>query len=177
LRPRDLSGAQLAKALARVGYSTTRQTGSHLHSEKPMLQFTYPVKLTADRKDGGFVVTCRDLPEAITQGDSVEEALSEAEGALQAAIEGRVEDTMDIPAPSQPRRGERLVATPITTALKAAVSMAMRDDGISKAELARRMHVNEKEARRMLDPGHPTKVPTFERALAALGRRAAIAVT
>ena len=28
--PRDLSGAQLAKALARVGYSTTRQTGSHL---------------------------------------------------------------------------------------------------------------------------------------------------
>ncbi len=29
-----------------------------------MLQFTYPIKLTADRKDGGFVVTCRDLPEA-----------------------------------------------------------------------------------------------------------------
>ncbi len=28
--PRDLSGAQLAKALARVGYSATRQTGSHL---------------------------------------------------------------------------------------------------------------------------------------------------
>ena len=28
--PRDLSGAQLAKAPTRVGYSTTRQTGSHL---------------------------------------------------------------------------------------------------------------------------------------------------
>jgi predicted RNA binding protein YcfA (HicA-like mRNA interferase family) len=28
--PRDLSGAQLAKALERVGYSATRQTGSHL---------------------------------------------------------------------------------------------------------------------------------------------------
>ena len=28
--PRDLSGAQLAKALARIGYNTTRQTGSHL---------------------------------------------------------------------------------------------------------------------------------------------------
>ena len=28
--PRDLSGAQLAKALARIGYSVTRQTGSHL---------------------------------------------------------------------------------------------------------------------------------------------------
>jgi predicted RNA binding protein YcfA (HicA-like mRNA interferase family) len=28
--PRDLSGAQLARALARAGYSATRQTGSHL---------------------------------------------------------------------------------------------------------------------------------------------------
>ena len=28
--PRDLSGAQIAKALGRVGYRTTRQTGSHM---------------------------------------------------------------------------------------------------------------------------------------------------
>ncbi len=28
--PRDLSGAQLAHALARLGYQVTRQTGSHL---------------------------------------------------------------------------------------------------------------------------------------------------
>ena len=51
-----------------------------------MLQFTYPVKLTRDRKDGGYVVSCRDIPEVITQGDSIEDALSEAEGALQAAL-------------------------------------------------------------------------------------------
>ncbi len=54
-----------------------------------MLGFTYPMKLTRDRKDGGHVVSCRDIPEAITQGETVEEALTEAEGALQAAIEGR----------------------------------------------------------------------------------------
>lgn len=28
--PRDLSGADLAKALSRIGYRITRQTGSHL---------------------------------------------------------------------------------------------------------------------------------------------------
>ncbi|MDQ3446700.1 MAG: type II toxin-antitoxin system HicA family toxin [Pseudomonadota bacterium] len=28
--PRDLSGSDLARALARVGYRTTRQTGSHM---------------------------------------------------------------------------------------------------------------------------------------------------
>jgi len=142
-----------------------------------MLRFTYAVKLTRDRKDGGYVVSCRDIPEAITQGESVEDALSEAEGALQAAIEGRMEDGMEITAPSAARRGERMVPTPVTTALKAAVYAAMREQNVSKSELARRMHVHEKEARRMLDPSHPTKVPTLERALAALGRRAEIAVS
>ena len=142
-----------------------------------MFRFTYPVKLTPDRKDGGYVATFRDIPEAITQGETLAEALSEAEGALQAAIEGRIEDAMDIPAPSQPKKGERPVATPVTSALKAAVYLALRDQGVSKSELARRMNVNEKEARRMLDPRHPAKVPTLERALAALGKRAEIEVT
>jgi len=142
-----------------------------------MRQFIYPVKLTRDRKDGGYVISARDLPETITQGNTTEEAMSEAEGALQAAIEGRIEDGLDIPAPSRPRRGERMVSAPITTALKAAVYLAMREQHISKSELARRMRVHEKEARRMLDPRHPTRVPTLERALAALGRRAEIAVS
>lgn len=142
-----------------------------------MLRFTYPVKLTRDRKDGGYVVTCRDLPEAITQGETVDDALIEAEGALQAAIEGRIEDGLEIPAPARPKSGERMVATPITTALKAAVYVSMGEQRVSKSELARRMRVHEKEARRMLDPKHPTKVPTLERALAALGKRAEIAVS
>ncbi len=141
-----------------------------------MLRFTYPIKVTPDRKDGGYVVTCRDISEVITQGETPDEAIAEAEGALQAAIEGRIEDGLDIPAPSKAKRGERLGTTPITTALKAAVYIALRDSGISKSEFARRMQVNEKEARRMLDPKHSTKVPTLERALAALGRRAEIKV-
>lgn len=72
-------------------------------------------------------MSCRDIPEAIAQGESVEDALSEAEGALQTAIEGRIEDGMTIPAPSAAKRGERLVSTPVTTALKAAVYVAMRE--------------------------------------------------
>ncbi len=142
-----------------------------------MLQFTYPVKLTRDRKDGGYVVIFRDIPEAITQGNNVEEALSEAEGALQAAIEARIEDALDIPAPSRAKSGERMVSTPVTTALKAAVYLAMQEQGVSKSELARRMQIHEKEARRMLDPHHQTKVVALERALADLGRRAEVAVS
>lgn len=38
----------------------------------------FPVTLTPDEADGGFVVTFHDIPEAITQGETVEEALETA---------------------------------------------------------------------------------------------------
>ena len=40
-----------------------------------MQRFAYPVTLAADEDAGGFVVTCRDIPEAITQDDSLEDSL------------------------------------------------------------------------------------------------------
>ncbi|MCG2755456.1 MAG: type II toxin-antitoxin system VapC family toxin [Desulfobacteraceae bacterium] len=36
-----------------------------------MQSFIYPVTLTPDKDDGGFVVKFVDLPEAITQGENV----------------------------------------------------------------------------------------------------------
>jgi antitoxin HicB len=134
-----------------------------------MRQFTYAVKLTSD-KDGGFVVRFRDLPEAITQGDTVEDALAEGADCLEEAIAARIDDGREIPAPSAAKRGERLVSVPHSMALKAAVYLAVREAGISNSELARRMRLDEKEARRILDPHHPTKLPRIEAALAALGR-------
>lgn len=132
--------------------------------------FSYAVKLTPEKEEGGYVVTFRDLPEAITQGGTIEEALVEAVDCLEEAIAGRIEDGREIPSPSSPKRGERSVSVPPSMALKAAVYLAVREAGISNSELARRMQLDEKEARRILDPHHPTKLPRIEAALAALGR-------
>jgi antitoxin HicB len=133
-------------------------------------QFTYLMKVTPDKKDGGFVVTCRDFPEAITQGESIEDALDEAVDCLEEAIAARIDDERDIPMPSTSKRGEHPVSVPPSMALKAAVYLAVREAGISNSELARRMQLDEKEARRILDPHHPTKLPRIEAALAVLGR-------
>ena len=135
-----------------------------------MRQFTYLMKVTPDKKDGGFVVTCRDFPEAITQGESIEDALDEAVDCLEEAIAARIDDERDIPMPSTSKRGEHPVSVPPSMALKAAVYLAVREAGISNSELARRMQLDEKEARRILDPHHPTKLPRIEAALAVLGR-------
>ncbi len=141
-----------------------------------MQRFTYPVILTADAVDGGYVVTCRDVPEVVTQGETIEDAISESEGALEAAIEMRIEDCMDIPVPSAKRRGEHLASLPVGTSMKVALYVSMREQNVSKAELARRLGLDEKEARRMLDPKHVTKVPALERALHALGKRVELVV-
>lgn len=140
-----------------------------------MQRFTYPVTLTTDA-DGGYVVTCRDVPEVVTQGETIEESVSEAEGALEAAIEMRMEDGLDIPLPTARKRGEHLAGLPINTAMKAALYVTMREQNVSKSELARRLGLDEKEARRMLDPKHGTKVPVLERALHALGKRVELVV-
>jgi antitoxin HicB len=68
----------------------------------------YPVTLTADPVDGGFVVTFRDLPEAITQGETMIEALSEAADALEEAVAGRIRRGDPIPAPS-PAEGDPMI--------------------------------------------------------------------
>ena len=100
-----------------------------------MQQFTFPVVLTPDKKQGGFVVTCRDVPEVVTQGETVGDAISEAEGALEAAIEMRIEDGMSIPVPSTRKRGEHPASLPVGTAMKAALYVSMQEQNVSKAEL------------------------------------------
>jgi antitoxin HicB len=116
------------------------------------------------------------LPEAITQGESIKEALSEAADCLEEAIAARIDDGRDIPMPTVAKRGEHLVSVAPSMALKAAVYLAVREAGISNSELARRMQLDEKEARRILDPHHPTKLPRIEAALAVLGRHVKLAL-
>ena len=135
-----------------------------------MQSFVYPIALET-AADGGYVVSCRDLPEVITDADTREAATEAAEGALQAAIEFRIQENEDIPAATKAKRGEIMVAVPISTAMKAALYLTMLEQGINKSELARRLGVDEKEARRMLDPKHSTKVPALEHALHTLGKR------
>ncbi|MEW6038532.1 MAG: type II toxin-antitoxin system HicB family antitoxin [Pseudomonadota bacterium] len=134
------------------------------------MHFTYPALLAPDAA-GGYVVTFRDIPEAITQGDNLQEALREAADCLEEAIAGRIDDKETIPQPSALESGEYHVAVPIETALKAALYQAVTELGITNVELARRIQADEKVARRLLDPHHGSKPNLMEKALAAVGHR------
>lgn len=59
----------------------------------------YPAKLVRDGK--AWLVTFRDVPEAITSGASREEAIELAADALRTAMEFYIEDGRETPVPSQ----------------------------------------------------------------------------
>lgn len=135
-----------------------------------MERFEYAVKLSpAD--EGGFVVTCRDLPQLVTQGEDVADALAEAADAMDEVFAAYMEGDLAFPASTKTKRGEHLVSPPAESVAKAALYVAMREAGITKVQLAKKLGVDEKEVRRLLDPHYGSKLPRIAQAITALGRR------
>ena len=130
----------------------------------------YPATLMPD-PDGGFTVTFRDVPEAITEGDSREEALLRAEDALESALAMYVAAKEALPVPSAAQPGKAIVPLSALGMAKAALYEAMRDQGVGRAELARRLRWHLPQVARTLDLRHASKMEQVETALAALGLR------
>jgi len=77
-----------------------------------MRNLAYPATLTPDREAGGFTVTFRNLPEAITQGEDRLDALDQAADCLEEAVAGRIRRGDEIPAPSKTRARQPVVPVP-----------------------------------------------------------------
>lgn len=139
------------------------------------MQFEFAARF-APEPDGGYLVTFPDVPEAITQGDDLADAMASAADALGLALRGYLADGKPLPKPAA--RGDDLVPVPVEAAdaLKIAVIDAFMASGMSKSELARRIGKAVTEAQRILDPDHPTKLPALEAALAVLGKKVIVSV-
>ncbi len=119
--------------------------------------------------EGGYTVTFRDIPEAITEGDTVEKAEDMARDALVTAMDFYFEHGRPVPAPSKPGKGERLVALPPSVAVKVALLNARLQSGARPVDVARKMGIKPQEMTRVFDLQHATKIDTIAAALAAMG--------
>lgn len=128
----------------------------------------YPAFL--EPEDGGFNVTFRDIPEALTCGDSREDALEMAAGALLTAMEFYFEDRRPVPIPSAPQEGEVLIPLPASVWAKVLLLNEMLAQRVTPAELARRLNTRRQDIARIINLGHATKIDTIEAALRTLGR-------
>ncbi|HEY4381228.1 MAG TPA: type II toxin-antitoxin system HicB family antitoxin [Acidobacteriaceae bacterium] len=130
----------------------------------------YPVKLTPEKKTGGFVVTFPDIPEAITQGETVEESLAMAAEALESAMDFYFEDKRPVPMPSAPKRRQHVVELPASVSAKVLLLNEMLRQKVRPAELARRLQTTPQEVNRLTNLRHATKIDGIALALKALGK-------
>jgi antitoxin HicB len=137
--------------------------------------FQYPARFQRDEV-GRILVSFPDFPRAHTDGKDVAEATDDAVDCLGSVIAEHIAERMDVPAPSEAKRGQRLVPVPMWIAGKLALYLAVRESGLSNASLARRLGVGETVVRRLLDPNHETKAEKLESALEALGKRLVVGV-
>ena len=133
----------------------------------------YPANLEK-QEDGSVLVSLQDIPEALTEGATEEEALAEAEDCLIAALGGHIHARRAIPRPSA-GRGRMLVPLPALVAVKSALYCAMRTQGVGNTARAERLGVREDAVRRLIDLDHRSHIGQVEAALHALGQRLVIA--
>ncbi|MCA8045494.1 type II toxin-antitoxin system HicB family antitoxin [Burkholderia arboris] len=134
----------------------------------------YPALIEPD--EDGFMVSFRDIPEALTGGKTVEEAREMAADALLTSMDFYFEDKRPVPAPSKAKKGEVLVALPASVSAKVLLLNAMLAQGITPSELARRMGTRPQDVNRIMDLGHTTKIDTIAAAFEAIGRRLELSV-
>jgi antitoxin HicB len=135
-----------------------------------MLQ--YPALFEPDREAGGYVVTFPDFSFGVTQGETLEEAMSMASELLGILIADCIERDLDLPRPSK-RRGRhyRLVSLPALQDAKAMLYQAWRASGLRKAELARRLGIPKSNVDRLFDLDHQSRLEQLEAAFEALHKK------
>lgn len=134
---------------------------------------TYPVDIN-EQEDGSFVVEFPDVQGAVTDGDTVEEAMKLAKDCLVAALMGHMRLRHDIPKPGRVVR--RSVALPPLMVAKLALYQTMRDQKVTNVALGAELGVSEVLIRRMLDLDHNSHIGPITDALAVLGKRVVVSV-
>lgn len=136
----------------------------------------YPAAFEHNASTGCYIITFRDIPEALTQGYSLEEAREEAKDALITAMEFYFEDERPVPMPSKPLPGEELIELPISIWAKVLLLNRMLELNISQSELGRRLHKSRQEVQRIVNLEHNTKIDTIADAFKALGKKISFSV-
>jgi antitoxin HicB len=108
------------------------------------------------------------VPGARGRGDDEADALSLAEDCLVTALYGYVRSWEAVREPG-PAKGRPVIPVPWLVGMKLALYSAMRQQGVSAAELAQRLGVGENVVQALLHLKRRTHLGQLERALAELG--------
>ena len=133
----------------------------------------YPAIFEYDKSDKRYTVHFPNLPEAITEGETLEEASFSASEVLTLTVEGRVDEGIDIPRPSR-QKNAKLIAPSARAQAALLLRWAQGDHTI--AEMARALNTSWPAVARLEDLHHWPNLRQLERAAATIGYRLIISL-
>ncbi|HZZ61806.1 MAG TPA: hypothetical protein VFE63_11615 [Roseiarcus sp.] len=108
------------------------------------------------------------IPEALTEGQTEEEARADAVDCVIAALEGYMKAGKPLPRHGAGHTGRDRAVLPSLVTAKLAVSETMRTQDWSKLKLAKQLGVPENSVRRLLDLRHSSHMWDVDAALAKM---------
>ncbi len=120
------------------------------------------------QENGWWLVRFPGVPEALTEGETQEEARANAVDCVIAALEGYMKAGRPLPRDGAGHAGLGRAVLPSLVTAKLAVYETMRTRGWSKLELARQLGMPENSVRRLLDLRHSSHMWVIDEALAKM---------
>lgn len=126
-------------------------------------------RYTLERQENGWwLVRFPGIPEALTEGESQEEARENAVDCVIAALEGYMKAGRLLPRKGAAHSGRDRAVLPSLVTAKLAVYETMRGRGWSKLKLAKQLGMPENSVRRLLDLRHSSHMWIIDEALAKM---------
>jgi antitoxin HicB len=118
--------------------------------------------------NGWWLVRFPGIPEALTEGETKEEARANARDCVITALEGYMKAGKPLPRSGAGHSGPDRAVLPSLVTAKLAVYETMRARGWSKVRLARELGISENSVRRLLDLRHRSQMWIIDEALAKM---------
>lgn len=138
-----------------------------------MTKLAFPIEMMAD-DDGSLLVTCPLLPEVTTFGTDRDDALAHAADAIEEALAARIARGEDIPLAGATGPTDTTPRLPVLTVLKVLLYLACRLQGVSRAELCRRLGWHREQVDRLFRLDHATRTDQLDAAFRAIGKDVSI---
>jgi antitoxin HicB len=126
------------------------------------------------QENGWTLVRFPGIPEALTEGESEEEARANALDCVLAALEGYMKAGRPLPRSGAGRSGADRIVLPSLVTAKLAVYETMRARGWSKPKLATALGMPENSVRRLLDLRHRSQMWVIDAAMAKMNAELSI---
>ena len=135
------------------------------------ITLTYYAKIT--QESDGYIVPFRDLSNVFTEGDSLEEALFNAQEALDGVLLSMMEEDHDIPYPSKAKTDEHPIPLSPNIAAPILLYLLRKQRAQTMTHVANAMHVPYQQYQRLEHNCNMT-LKSLNRAAAAMGGRVEI---